>query len=912
MPVNHEMTNVSWLSYKEWIVIVFGCLLCAGIYFSTNLSMDTMVRASNLVEATAKVHKEVTKANLLMEAANRTNQSSGEAVSSLLQAKNYLEAMLNGGSAWGVHLPQIEKESIRTDIRTSYITLESMLSIVQYYDSSNQSANWDYPQFSMLSNKLSQQLEQLEVSLSTQIKEQINAYYDRQLGLIAIVLLTTAICVVVIRRYTLQQMIHRSHLEETEATSRLSAKQLQHVIDGGELGYYDWDYTNGNYQINQRWAAFLGLPASQLNLTIEDVMGRIHPDDYGLVQQLINRCIESRDAYSLEYRMRHQDGNWIWCEGTGKVVEHNPLNHSVLRICGTLRDVSRRKLAEQEYRENERRFRQLIESLPSVAVQGYNRNREVIYWNDASTKIYGYGKNEALGQRLEDLIIPDEMRLRVIEAHKKWIHLGDEIPASEIQLRHKNGHLVPVFSSHVMLREDTDSPEMFCVDVDLTAQHRAATELKRMATLDLLTNLPNRRFLEEELKRRISEAKRFDHQLAVLFIDLDLFKEINDTMGHNAGDSLLEQVAERLRIHLRQYDTLSRFGGDEFIVVLPNLHDRESIESVSDKLMSEFERTFRLFEQEVYVTASIGISVYPDDGDTGNELLKNADAAMYQAKDSGRNRYRFFAQSMNEQLKRQREIATCLRQSLEHDEFALVYQPQINLNTEEIVSCEALLRWTPTSPDSWTSPGEFIPVAERSDLIIRIGQWVIKAACRQVAKWRSLGIKDLRIDINVSGKQVHHSHFFEGLTQTLSDHGLTPRDIGIELTENVLISADSDMLGKIMLFRNAGMEISIDDFGTGYSSLSYLKLFPVQNLKIDRSFVVEAPHNPKDQAIMEAIVNVGHRLDMKIVVEGIETIEQAEYSRSLGCDLAQGYLFYKPMPAGELYKLIKPTVQIES
>ncbi|MBD1390433.1 EAL domain-containing protein [Neiella sp. HB171785] len=628
-----------------------------------------------------------------------------------------------------------------------------------------------------------------------------------------------------------------------------------------------------------------------------------------MLQQRLNECIQAGSGYTLEYRLQHEQGHWVWFEDSGKVVElsdhsNNHANDDVQRICGTLKNINNRKQAELEYRENERRFRRLIEALPTVAVQGYNRNREVIYWNDASRRVYGYSKQEALGQKLEHLIIPEPMREAVVQAHHEWVVEGKEIPASELSLLHKDGHLVPVFSSHVMLKQDSDQPEMFCVDVDLTDQHRTAAELKRLASKDLLTNLPNRRFLEEELHRRLAEASRFGQQLAVLFIDLDLFKDVNDSMGHNAGDHLLQQVADRLKSHLRHYDTLSRFGGDEFIIVLPNIAGRNEIQTVADKVMSEFEQTYRLYEQDIYVTASIGISMYPDDGETTAELLKYADAAMYQAKESGRNRYRFFAASMNEQLNRQRQIATSLRQSLDGDDFHLVFQPQIDLASQHIVACEALLRWQPKEASNWASPAEFIPVAERSDLIIRIGQWVVQAACRQVAKWRSQQLLPIRVDINVSGKQLHQPGFFNFLNDTIAEYGLTPKDIGIELTENVLIGADDDLLRRLTQLHDAGMEISIDDFGTGYSSLSYLKLFPVRTLKIDRMFVEEAPYQQKDRAIFEAIVNVGHKLGLNIVVEGIETEQQTLFCQQLHYDLAQGYYFYKPMPASQLADLL--------
>lgn len=562
------------------------------------------------------------------------------------------------------------------------------------------------------------------------------------------------------------------------------------------------------------------------------------------------------------------------------------------------------KHTEKNRNKNESRFLQLIEELPKVAVQGYDKERKVIYWNEASTSIYGFSREEALGRKLEDLIIPKPMREAVIEAHTAWLNQGTVIPALELFLLHKSGHSVPVYSTHVMLKEESDNPEMFCVDIDLSEQHKAKLELERIATTDQLTNLPNRRFLETELKRRINEAKRFGQKLAVMFIDLDFFKEINDTMGHNAGDCLLQSVAKRLQSHLRKYDTLSRFGGDEFVVILPNISDGMDAEGAARRIMAEFEHSFSLFEQNIFITASIGISVYPQDGESSDTLLKYSDAAMYVAKERGRNQYQFFNQSIDEDIHLQREISSNLRNAIDNNELQLVYQPQIDLKENRIIGCEALLRWHPKPPKRSFSPALFIPIAERSDLIIQIGEWVLKEACQQIAQWKSLGIKNFHIDVNVSGKQLEHSRFFSTLLKALSDFNLTASDIGLELTEHAFIRASKELLRELEQLQSAGMSISIDDFGTGYSSLNYLKQFPVNTLKIDRTFVTEAPHNPRDEAILEAIITVGHKLNMSIVVEGIETEAQANFCKTFKADVAQGYWYYTPMSAEALFSLL--------
>lgn len=564
------------------------------------------------------------------------------------------------------------------------------------------------------------------------------------------------------------------------------------------------------------------------------------------------------------------------------------------------------KLANKVYEavnsDSEHRFLELIESLPKVSVQGYDKDRKVIYWNQSSTEIYGYSQAEAVGKKLEDLIIPDAMKSEVIRLHAQWLEEGIPIPSAELILLKKNGQSIPVFSSHVMLKEHTDSPEMFCVDIDLTEQYEAREKLELIATTDSLTKLPNRRFLEEMITSMISSAKNSGDKLAVLLIDLDMFKEINDTLGHSWGDKLLFSVAERMKKVLREVDFLARFGGDEFVLLIPNTSTKQ-VKLIAQGIINTFKRSFPLDDEKVFITASLGVSMFPEDGSATEELLKNADAAMYHAKENGRNRFHFFTQELSDKLQRQRDIAAQLQSSLKRNEFELVYQPQYNMQTKKITSCEALLRWRPTKSELAVSPDVFIPIAERSDLIVRIGEWVVERACAQSRAWKDLGI-DIQIDINISGKQLEHEGFFDLLEHYRCKYNLAPRDIGIELTEHTLIKSNDAMLDNLRAEREQGVSISIDDFGTGYSSLNYLKLFPLTNLKIDRAFVADAPDNDLDGALLEAIVNVGHKLNLKIVVEGIETELQANFCKRLNIDSAQGYWYCKPLLADDMLKLL--------
>ncbi|ALT00389.1 diguanylate phosphodiesterase [Lacimicrobium alkaliphilum] len=550
-------------------------------------------------------------------------------------------------------------------------------------------------------------------------------------------------------------------------------------------------------------------------------------------------------------------------------------------------------------KQSEQKFYELIESLPMVAVQGYNKKRQVIYWNEASRRLYGYTREEAQGRLLEDLIIPDFMHKDVIKAHQNWLDKNISIPAEEIELQHKDGHFVPVYSSHVMIKQDSGDCEMFCIDISLQEQKKAREDLRKMASFDDLTQLPNRRLMEVELSARLAEAGRFKRDMAVVFIDLDNFKLINDTLGHHFGDQLLKQVADAMKAEIRDCDLLTRFGGDEFVLLLLDFEGAEGIHELLQRLINALDKGFVLDGDCYQVTASFGVSLFPDDGVTVAELMGNADAAMYQAKGKGKNSICFYTSDINDRLVHYQDITALLRRAIVADSLQLYFQPQMDLNSSDMGSCEALLRCFDDKARP-VSPAIFIPVAEKSGLINRIGDWVLDAACKQLRAWQGTALEKTRIDINLSGRQLTNHHLADHILRTLQDYGLDPSQLGLELTENEVIGGDEEQIGQLERLKQAGVHISIDDFGTGYSSLVYLRKLPVCSLKIDRSFLHHAMENDSDMAIMQAMITVGHRLGLKVVVEGVETPEQDKLVRDLGCDLAQGFLYARPMPAEKM------------
>lgn len=433
----------------------------------------------------------------------------------------------------------------------------------------------------------------------------------------------------------------------------------------------------------------------------------------------------------------------------------------------------------------------------------------------------------------------------------------------------------------------------------------ARVQLDHLAHHDELTGLPNRRLLQDRLRLAMDLAQREGRQLAVLFIDLDQFKHINDSLGHAVGDQLLQSVAKRLATCIRRSDTISRQGGDEFVVLLPHIDRAQDAAIFAGKILDALKLAHPIEGTDpLYVTVSIGISIYPDDGADIETLLRSADIAMYIAKESGRNNYKYFAQDMNARAIQRQSIETGLRRALEQQQFVLHYQPKIDLRSGAIVGVEALIRWQ--HPEQGVlAPALFVPIAEDCGLIQPIGRWVLREACRQLRRWRQAGLPSIIIGVNASAPEFQSSHFLDNVSATLAETGLEPGCLELELTESVLmhdVAASASVLGGLA---KLGVRLSVDDFGTGYSSLSYLRQFPIDTLKIDQSFVSRMSQHPDDATIVSAVISMGKSLNMRVIAEGVETAQQWALLRAAQCDEGQGYYFSRPLTAAAFVKLLK-------
>ncbi len=438
---------------------------------------------------------------------------------------------------------------------------------------------------------------------------------------------------------------------------------------------------------------------------------------------------------------------------------------------------------------------------------------------------------------------------------------------------------------------------------DLSERRAHEHAMRKLAQLDQLTGLPNRVLLLDRLRQAIAVANRYDRQLALMSLNLDRFKHINNSLGHHVGDNLLRQVALRLQQGVRGSDTVSRLGGDEFVVLLPEISNARDVAMIAEKLIASISSPYHLDGDELVIAPSVGISLFPADGAVPETLLRNADAALFDAKESGGRSYKFFTPEMNSRASERLALESRLRRALEKGEFQLHYQPQIDLATGRIIGCEALIRWV--HPElGMVPPLKFIPVAEESKLILPIGEWVLQEACRQNRAWQDAGFDPIVMAVNLSALQFHQKNLQGNISEALAASLLDPHYLELEVTESAIMSDADSVLDTMKHLRDMGLELAIDDFGTGYSSLSYLKRFPVGKLKIDRSFIRDIHEDPDDAAISTAIISLARSLQLKTVAEGIETGPQLDFLRDHGCDQGQGYLFGKPLPAEQFAELL--------
>ena len=684
----------------------------------------------------------------------------------------------------------------------------------------------------------------------------------------------------------------RAELEQSEFRWR-------YAVEGAGEGVWDWNNDTGEVFYSARWKQMLGYAEHEFGNRIEDWENILHPDDKAAVLAANADYIAGRTpAYSNEYRLRCKDDGWKWIFSQGQAVSRDARGKP-LRMMGTHVDITERKRAEDDMR-----LALLVYENSSEGMLVTDADNTILTINQAFTELTGYTAQEVVGKKPNILKSGHHDRAFYEAMWQSILTTGRW--QGEIRNRRRNGEVYAEWIGiNTIFEEKGEVYRRVALFSDLAQKKEYEKLIWQQANCDPLTGLLNRRMFYERLEQEMRRAQRNKTALALLFLDLDRFKEVNDMLGHTAGDQLLQQVAQRLRACVDEPDGVARLGGDEFAVMVEQAQSSAEPTRIAEEILRQLGAPFQLGMETVFVAASIGIALYPDDAATAEALLQNAEQAMYAAKDQGRGRSHFFTPAMQEGAQARMRLAVDLRAALAGTQFRVVYQPIVELASGSIHKAEALIRWHHPAR-GLISPADFIPIAEQTGMIKDIGNWMLYQAARQVQRWRALHDPQFQISVNVSPVQFHDDGEMQEIwAGYLRELDLPGRSLTIEITEGLLLDAGTAVTDKLATLRATGIQIALDDFGTGYSSLSYLKKFELDFIKIDQSFVRNLSAGSDDLVLCKAIIVMAHALGLKVVAEGIETDEQRTLLSAAGCDYGQGYLFSRPIPAAGFEALLE-------
>jgi diguanylate cyclase (GGDEF)-like protein/PAS domain S-box-containing protein len=698
---------------------------------------------------------------------------------------------------------------------------------------------------------------------------------------------------------TLQDITERKALEQRSRDVEQRYRDAQRI---SRIGNWEWDLASDTSWWSDELYDILEEKPENCEPSFEAFLERVHPDDRWM-------CIRSREAtesrvtdtHTLLLRLITRKGRIKYAES---IIEAQLDESGNLRkATGTIHDITERHELERQLRESEVRYSSTVE-LAALGIAHVGTRGDFMWANKHLLDMLGYSLDEIQGLTIADVSHPDDIDIST--EGRQQLHRG-EIPSLTLEKRYlrKDGAVVWVQITSAVNRDEDGNPvHDIAIVEDISSRKFAEQRVQYLATHDEMTGLHNRAMFSEMLTHAIESARRRSRSCSVLFIDLDRFKIVNDSLGHGAGDQLIIEMAKRIKRCVRAADVVARLGGDEFVILLEELETDAAAEDIAKRILSAMLVPIQIQGQECRVTASIGIAHFPKDAVDSETLMKHADMAMYLAKDEGKNNYQAYSADKSPMSVERLVLETHLARALENNEFTVLYQPKVDIRTDRINGVEALLRWW--NPELGTiSPAQFIPVAEDTGLIVPIGKWVLRQACEQNIAWQKTGLPSVTMAVNLSPRQFADAALLQDITEVLNETGMSAEFLELEITESMIMHNVDRAASVLDAIRNLGVRLAIDDFGTGYSSLSQLKRFPIDTLKIDRSFIRDIPENLEDMAITEAIISLGRTLGVSVIAEGVETPKQLAFLRQRSCDAVQGYLFSKPCTADALTNVLR-------
>ncbi|MGX5726779.1 EAL domain-containing protein [Metapseudomonas otitidis] len=688
-------------------------------------------------------------------------------------------------------------------------------------------------------------------------------------------------------------------LELADATHALakSEARLALALEASELGLWDWNLETDEVHHTQLKAIF-GLESDEVSRVLSDLRPCLHPDDVPLLRRALVDHLKGRsEDYAVDYRVRHRDGRWIWVEDRGRAVERDARGR-VLRMVGTRRDVTARRQAEEQ-----QRLAATVFEAASEGIVILDPDYRLLAVNQAFTQVTGYRAEEVLGRAVAEISGTRESRRQYHLIHQQLEH--DGCWQGELVDTRKNGELYPQWLQLNVVRDSRgQASHIVGFFSDLSARREAEERLRYLSHYDDLTGLANRTLFRDRLHQASERARESGHGLALLHIDLDRFKVLNDSLGHELADQLLRQMGRRLAQAAPEADTIARLSGDEFALILDRYGSLSSLARTASRLLAKLRTPMTVGGEELVVSASLGISLLPDNAREITTLVSQANMAMQHAKHLGGNTFQFFTDNLQACTLERLQLETQLRKAIDEGQLEVFYQPKLCLADDSLNAAEALVRWRHPQM-GLVPPGDFIGLAEETGLIAPIGEFVLRQACLQARDWQRQGVADIRVSVNLSGHQLRQGNLVALVRQVLAETGLPPRLLELELTESHLLENVEHVIATFHQLRELGVKLAIDDFGTGYSSLSYLKRFPVHYVKIDQTFIRDLSLGGEDAAITRAIIAMAHGLELKVVAEGVETTEQLDFLKEQGCDEIQGYLLSPPVEASAFTALLR-------